>query len=102
MSCHKNTLEYFIIMKQRFFLTLFLLAFTVTTQAQSEIDSLKSVLTGQTNKQEQLTTLDQLTKKMIRSNHLEQKKYISKYMTLAKELKEYDKMAIKSRCKPLA
>lgn len=69
----------------------------ISTFAQNSIDSLKTVLSELTSQKDRLETLDELTKQMIRSNHSGQKEYIAQYMTLAKELEEYDLMASKSR-----
>jgi DNA-binding CsgD family transcriptional regulator len=79
------------------FILLFLSTFVIGINAQNKVDSLKNVLTSLSSQKEKLQTLDLLTKQMIRKNHSEQKEYISQYMTLAKELEEYDLMAIKSR-----
>ncbi|WP_408040641.1 tetratricopeptide repeat protein [Tenacibaculum amylolyticum] len=63
----------------------------------SKIDSLQTVLNSTTNKEERFNILNELTKAMIRQNHKNLIPSLKNYITLAKELEEYDKMASKSR-----
>jgi DNA-binding CsgD family transcriptional regulator len=79
---------------------LFILTFLLGSRficAQNKIDSLQTVLAKTTEKKEQLTVLDDLTKALIRNNDASQEKYLKAYLTLANELTEYDLMASKSR-----
>lgn len=65
--------------------------------AQKEIDSLQRVVETTSGKPAKLKVLDQLTRAMIRGNHKNLIPRLQEYVALAKELKEYDLMASKSR-----
>ncbi|WP_075343866.1 tetratricopeptide repeat protein [Tenacibaculum agarivorans] len=70
---------------------------TYKTNAQTKVDSLQVVLDKTAEKSKRLQVLDLLTREMIRKNHQDLIPSLKKYMSLAKELKEYDFMASKSR-----
>ncbi|WP_298510826.1 tetratricopeptide repeat protein [uncultured Kordia sp.] len=65
--------------------------------SQSKIDSLKTVLEKTTDDLKKITVLDDLTQELVRNNNAEQESYLKAYLTLAKNLKEFDLMASKSR-----
>lgn len=77
-------------------LLLMFLGFT-TISAQTKVDSLTTVLKTITDASEKLSVLDKLTREMIRENHKDLIPNLKQYMSLAKELEEYDLMASKSR-----
>lgn len=83
--------------KLGFSLLIACLFFNFLGYGQTKIDSLKTVLTKESLKSEKLKVLNELTKQMIRKNHKELIPNLKTYISLAKELREYDFMASKSR-----
>lgn len=79
------------------FFICFYFAFFPKIKAQANIDSLQLELNIKTDKKEKLIILNNLTKQMIRENHKDLISYLKDYIVLAKNLKEYDLMASKSR-----
>ncbi|KAB1158521.1 hypothetical protein F7018_07845 [Tenacibaculum aiptasiae] len=83
--------------KLSFFVLLFNMVLIASIQGQSKIDSLEQIVKITINKNEKLESLGKLTREMTKKNHEELIPRLKDYMTLAKELKEYDLMASKSR-----
>jgi hypothetical protein len=85
--------------KNKFLLLFFLLSIGISISgiSQTKIDSLQTELKKTVNKKEKLKTLNALTKQMIRKNHKKLIPNLKAYISLAKELKEYDLLASKSR-----
>ncbi|MEM9679845.1 MAG: hypothetical protein AAF901_05935, partial [Bacteroidota bacterium] len=71
--------------------------FIVLGQAQSKTDALKITLEQTSDKGIRLKVLDSLTNELVRNNSEEQVLYLEQYLTLAKDLEEFDLMASKSR-----
>ncbi|WP_299108851.1 tetratricopeptide repeat protein [uncultured Tenacibaculum sp.] len=83
--------------KLSFLILLFIMVLGTRVQCQTKVDSLQQVVKITSNKNEKLKALDKLSRQMIRENHKELIPTLKDYMILAKELKEYDLMASKSR-----
>ncbi|WP_420553472.1 hypothetical protein [Tenacibaculum aiptasiae] len=79
------------------FLILINLFFVSEFFGQTKLDSLQTVYQNTRDRKEKLNVLNKITKQMIRKNHQELIPKLEEYMSLAKELKEYDLMASKSR-----
>lgn len=79
------------------FITSIYFLFIGSITAQTKIDSLKSELNQKITKEERLTVLNSLTKELVKKNDKNSITYLKDYVELARELKEYDLMAVKSR-----
>ena len=84
-------------MLKTFFFSLTFIFCSLCIQAQSTVDSLKTVLEKTTDRKAKLGTLNVLTTELVRNNSKEQALYLKDYISLTKELEEYDLMASKSR-----
>ena len=81
-------------MRLRFLFLFFLSTLAVGVYAQNQIDSLKTVLSKQTEKKDQLQTLKSLTVSMSEKDHPELLTYFKQSLSTAKEIDDKDMLVM--------
>ncbi|WP_075343816.1 tetratricopeptide repeat protein [Tenacibaculum agarivorans] len=82
---------------KQFVLSIFFLVFFTQVFSQNSIEDLSQKLQNTTDKKARFEILDELTKKTVNENSDRKVKFLKEYISIAKDLKEYDLLANKSR-----